>query len=92
MTSVSAGHIILTPTLPVGSGRESSLGPPHQESCALRTELPRPPRETHTTKTLKSDREMHVHKYLKIERGGVKKKDVCRGKSQKRERDRQRYI
>ena len=43
MTSVSAGHIILTPTQPVGSGRpqrESSLGPPHQESRALPTELP----------------------------------------------------
>ena len=38
MTSVSAGHIILTPTQPVGSGRplrESNLGPPHQESRAL---------------------------------------------------------
>ena len=38
MTSVSAGHIILTPTQPVGSGRpqrESSPGPPHQESRAL---------------------------------------------------------
>ena len=46
MTSVSAGHIILTPTQPVGSGRplrESSPGPPHQESGALQTELPRPP-------------------------------------------------
>ena len=34
MTSVSAGHIILTPTQPVGSGRpqrESNHGPPHQE-------------------------------------------------------------
>ena len=46
MTSVSAGHIILTPTKPVGSGRpqrESNPGPPHQESRALLTELPRPP-------------------------------------------------
>ena len=46
MTSVSAGHIILTPTQPVGSGRpqrESNPGPPHQESRALPTELPRPP-------------------------------------------------
>ena len=46
MTSVSAGHIILTPTQPVGSGRpqrESNPGPPQQESCALPTELPRPP-------------------------------------------------
>ena len=44
MTSISAGHIILTPTQPVESGRpqrESNLGPPHQESRALPTELPR---------------------------------------------------
>ena len=46
MTSVSAGHIILTPTQLVGSGRlqrESNPGPPHQELSALLTELPRPP-------------------------------------------------
>ena len=43
---VSAGHIILTPTQPVGSGRpqrESNLGPHHQVSSALPTELPHPP-------------------------------------------------
>ena len=41
MTSVSACHIILTPTQPVGSGRpqrESNPGP-HQESRAIPTEL-----------------------------------------------------
>ena len=41
MTSVSAGHIIPTPTQPVGSGRlqrESNA----EESRALLTELPRP--------------------------------------------------
>ena len=46
MASVSAGHIILTPTQTVGSGRplrESNPGPPHQESRALPTELPPPP-------------------------------------------------
>ena len=46
MTSVSACHIILTPTQPVGSGQpqlKSNPGPPHQESCALSSELPRPP-------------------------------------------------
>ena len=45
MTSVSAGHIILTPTQPVRSRRpqrESNLEPPHQSST-LPTELPRPP-------------------------------------------------
>ena len=44
-TSISAGHIILTPTQPVGSGRpqrESNPGPPQQDSRALPTELPRP--------------------------------------------------
>ena len=38
MTSVSAGHIILTPIQPVGSGRpqqESNPGPPHQKVSAL---------------------------------------------------------
>ena len=46
MTSVSAGHIILTATQPVGSGRPqrgSNPGPPHQESRALPTDPPRPP-------------------------------------------------
>ena len=41
MTSVSAGHIILTLTQPVGSGRsqrESNPGPPDQELRALPTE------------------------------------------------------
>ena len=45
MTSISAGHIILTPTQPVGSGRPqrgSNPGHPDQESRALPTELPRP--------------------------------------------------
>ena len=45
MTSVSAGHIILTPTQPVGSGRpqlETNPRPPHQQSRALSTELPPP--------------------------------------------------
>ena len=45
MTFVSAGHNILKPTRPLGSGRpqrESSPGPPQQESRALPTKLPRP--------------------------------------------------
>ena len=45
MTSVSSGHIILTPNQPIGSGqpqRRSNPGPPHQESRALPTEPPRP--------------------------------------------------
>ena len=46
MTSVSAGHIIQTPTQPVGSGRpqrESNPGPPHQESRALPQSYRPPP-------------------------------------------------
>ena len=42
MTSVSASHIILTPTQPEGSGLlqwESNPGPPHQESHSIRYPL-----------------------------------------------------
>ena len=45
MTSVSAGHIILTPAQSVGSGRPQrrlNSGIPHKESRALPTELPPP--------------------------------------------------
>ena len=53
MISVSAGHIIPTPTQSVGSGwlqRESNPGPPQQMSRNLPTELPPPPPHTHTHK------------------------------------------
>ena len=46
MTSVSAGHIILTPTQSVMSGWPqwgSNPRPPHQGSRALPTDLPPPP-------------------------------------------------
>ena len=46
MTSVSAGHNLLTPTQPVGSGqpqRESNPGPAPQQLRALLTELQHPP-------------------------------------------------
>ena len=43
MTSVSAGHIILTPS--GWSQRDSNRGPPHQETRALPTEQPRPSEE-----------------------------------------------
>ena len=71
MTSVSAGHIILTPTQPVGSGRpqrESNPGPPHQESRALPTEPPRgegrqrhrdTKTETETQRQRQRDRQRH---------------------------------
>ena len=60
MTSISAGHIILTPTQPVGSGRPqrgSNPGPPDQESRALPTELPRPTTETERDRDKERDRE-----------------------------------
>ena len=65
MTSVSAGHIILTPTQPVGSGRpqrESNPGPPHQESRALPTELPCPRQSIR--EGLCQQREIIIKKYL----------------------------
>ena len=58
ITSVSAGHIILTPTQPVGSGqpqRGSNPGPTHQELRALPTELPSPPPPPRRTTELVSD-------------------------------------
>ena len=44
MTSVSADHIILTPTQPIGRGRPQgpNPGPPDQESRAIPTEQPLP--------------------------------------------------
>ena len=51
MSSVSVGHIILTSTQPVGSGRPqggSNPESPHPESRALPTEQPPPPPHTHT--------------------------------------------
>ena len=63
MTSVSAGHIILTPTQPVGSGRpqrESNSGPLHQESRGLPTELPFPPKEDKELTNNNSDPEVDM--------------------------------
>ena len=80
MTSVSAGHIILTPTQPVGSGRlqrESNPGPPHQESRALPTELPRSPRHR------KSGRQAG----RPGNRQACRQKDRQKGESRERERE-----
>ena len=63
LTSVSDGHIILTPTQPVGSGRpqrESNPGPPHQESRALPTELPQPPSYVSKNTTPQDVREGYI--------------------------------
>ena len=70
MTSISAGHIILTPTQPVGSGRPqrgSNPRPPDQESRALPTELPRPPgkrelRKRERDRERERERERESHK------------------------------
>ena len=59
-TSVSAGHIILTPIQPVGRGRpqrESNPGPPHQELRALPTEPPHPQRDLGRARETERDRE-----------------------------------
>ena len=68
MTSVSVGFIILTSTQSVGSGRpqrESNPGPPHPESGALPTELPRPPRNQ-IDKSETADEEEEFVKEFKI--------------------------
>ena len=53
MTSVSAGHIILTPTQPVGSGwpqRGSNPGTPHQESRATKPQKTERKKASHLIK------------------------------------------
>ena len=60
MISVSAGHIIQTPTQPVGSGRpqrESNPGPPHQESRALPQSYRAPQRESERERKRERERE-----------------------------------
>ena len=67
MTSVSAGHIILTPTQPVGSGRpqrESNPGLPHQESRALPLSY-RAPRYSNGARRRKETRFPYLY-YLNI--------------------------
>ena len=69
MTYVSAGHIILTPTQPVGSGRPqrgSNPGPPNQESRALPTELPRPPRERERERKRERQRDRELDAFAPI--------------------------
>ena len=69
-----------TPTQPVGSGRpqrESNPGPPHQESLALLTQLPRSPKIQEVLKnaSLKSTRtRQSTHQYQKAEKDGKKLK------------------
>ena len=80
MTSVSAGHIILTPTQPVGSGRpqrESNPGPPHQESRALPTDLPPPPPPPFRDKEKRATEE-------------IKRREETEKKSKKKEKKKRR--
>ena len=61
MTSVAAGHIILSPTQAVGSGQpqqELNPGRTHQESRVQPTELPRPPDREGTERKCESEREI----------------------------------
>ena len=74
MTSVSAGHIILTPTQPVGSRR-----PPHQKSHALPNELPRPPREERGgVREIERDKERGGIEQRVLEKLGEKERKVGR--------------
>ena len=80
MTSVSAGHILLTVIQPVGSGRpqrESNPGPPHQESRALQTE-----------KEIAIERERES----KRERERERKRDKERERKRKNEREKEREL
>ena len=87
MTSVSAGHIILTPTQPVGSGRpqrESNPGPPHQESRTLPTELPSPPPPPPPTNRARKEKPKRKQKKKKRKtREKNKSKDGKEAKSKK---------
>ena len=72
MTSVSAGHIILTPTQPVGGGRpqqELNQGPPHQESRPLPTELSAPQVYNNVCMPLG----MKIAKHIRFESTGERK-------------------
>ena len=94
MTSVSAGHIIQTPTQPVGSGRpqrESNPGPPHQESRALPQSYrapppPPPPPELREIGILRvGDRDMEKD----TDRWGERERE--RDRETERERERENY-
>ena len=87
MTSVSAGHIILTLTQPVGSGRpqrKSKQGPLHQESVDLPTEPPLPLHER--------ERERDRERVLGIERIKETEKERVRQSERAKERQRDREI
>ena len=81
MTSVSAGHIIQTPTQPVGSGRpqrESNPGPPHQESRALPQSYRAPP--THLT--INSIMKFHILLYqIAFKQNKLQKYHILHAKS-----------
>ena len=71
MNSVSAGHIILTPTQPVWSGwpqRGSNPGPPHQDSSALPTELPRPLEMPERVRERRAERHRYREKEIQRKR------------------------
>ena len=89
MTSVSAGHIIQTPTQPVGSGRpqrESNPGPPHQESRALPQSYRAPhERERERKREKKRERERKSERERETERD----REGARDRQRDRERERE---
>ena len=90
MTSVSAGHIILTPTQPVGSGRPqrvSNSGPPHQESRALPQSYRAPQRETEREERDRERKERQTDRKRQLER---EERDTHRQRVTVRERQRDR--
>ena len=88
MTSVSAGHIIQTPTQPEGSGRpqrESNPGPPHQESRSLPQSY-RAPRERERERERERGREGGRDRDRETERDRQTDRQTERGRDRETER------
>ena len=70
MTSISAGHIILTPNQPVGSGRskrKSNQRPPHQEPADRdrdRQNIRQTDNQTDRHTTLQTEIDIHLHRKM----------------------------
>ena len=70
MTSISAGHIILTPNQPVGSGRskrKSNQRPPHQEPADRdrdRQNIRQTDNQADRHTTLQTEIDIHLHRKM----------------------------